>query len=576
MSLLKHWRFVLSTAVALAVLTGFIACGGDDNEGAGSPTKTGAAASGVPTDLAPDSAQVFKWNIRAEPSSIDPQAQSYTYEANVVKNIYATLLDQNPETSELIPYAAAEVPTKENGGISADGLTYTIKLKAGLKWSDGSPLTAQDYVYGVIRGYNLNVSGTGYGGFITKIKGAEEALALDPKSATYVADVENLLKDSVTAVDNKTIKILITTPSVSFASNLTLPITAAVSKANVEALGDTFGQAAGASKMVTSGPFTVTAWTPKDHLTMTRNENFTIEHKAYLREVQAFFLEDDNQAYNAFNSGQMDSVAVPPAVYPGVANDSRVQQELEFGTRWITVDVTLDPWKNKDFVIGINQATDREAIARDVYKGTRTAWAAPCAAAVVACDPAIFKNLEFNLTKAKASIAKAYPNGNIPEVTLEVVDDPTVHSLATTLQQQWDQVGVKVKIVTTDQKTLRADMREHRSGTQVTGWGMDYADATDLWSIKTTSQLGSNNFGYYSRTGYDDLVAKQDTEYDTAKRTALLKQIQEFYAADPADITFTINNRTRIFNEKIKGVVLSPFDYEMIGDHRLVEVYMAK
>ena len=574
MSLLKNWRFVLSTAVALTVVIGLAACGDDDNGGGGNGQT--AAPSGAPSDLAPDAQQIFRTNVGAEPTSIDPQAQSYTYEATIVKNTYLNLFDQDPKTSELTAAGASEVPTTTNGGIGADGLTYTIKLKSGLKWSDGSPLTAQDFVYGIIRGYDLNVSGKAYGGFFTTIKGAKEALALDPASATYVQDVNNLLKDNVVAVDSQTLKVTASVKSVSFLYNFTLPITAAVQKANVEALGEKFGQQAGAAQMVTSGPFTIKEWAAKDHVTLERSDTYTAGRKAYLKTVEVKFIEDTNQAYNAFQAGQIDQVAVPPSVYPGIKSDPRVQQEPEFGTRWITVDVTLEPWNNKDFVIGINQATDRETIARDVYFGIRSPWAATCAQAVLDCDPSLFSNLEFNLDKAKASIAKAYPNGNIPTVTLETVDDPTTKALVTTLQTQWKAVGVNVDLKTTDQKTLRADMKNHVSGTQITGWGMDFADPSDLWSIKTTDSLGANNLGFWSRPEYDTMYANQDKEFDAAKRKDLLVQLQKFIAADPADITFAVQNRTNIVADKVKGIVESPFDYQVIGDQLLVDIYIAK
>ena len=135
---------------------------------------------------------------------------------------------------------------------------------------------------------------------------------------------------------------------------------------------------------------------------------------ALLKEVKLTFIADTNQAYNALQAGQADEAAVPPSSYAGVKTDPNVHQEQEFGTRWISVDVTIPPWNNKDFVIAINQATDRATIGRDVYFGLRQPWAAPCAAAVLDCDPTLFDNLEFNLTNAKASALKAYPDGNHP------------------------------------------------------------------------------------------------------------------------------------------------------------------
>ncbi len=585
----SHGRFLwVAGLMAVSALIA-AACGGGGGGStptAGAGTTAGPAATtagGVPSDAAPDSQQVLTWNVGAEPSSIDPQAQSYTYEYSVVHNLYMSLFDQDPKTSKLIPWAASEMPTTQNGGIASDGVTYTIKLKSGLTWSDGSPLTASDFVYGIIRGFDLNVSGNGYGGFITNIKGADVASALDPKSATYVQDVQNAFKDSIVAVDPTTVKLVALKQSASFLSNFTLPITAAVKKDNVEALGANFGQASGAAQMITSGPFTVKEWVPKDHVTLQRNNNFpsVVGHKAFLSQVKYTVIEDANQAYNAYQSGQADEAAVPPALYPQVSGDSAqkqlIKQEEEFGTRWMSVDVTIPPWNNKDFVIAINQATDREAIARDVYKGIRKAWTAPCASAVVACDPSKFSNLDFNLDKAKASLQTAYPDGNIAPITIETVSDPTTVAAANTLQQQWQQLpGVKVNIKTTDQKTLRADMKNHVSGTQITGWAMDFADPTDLWSIWTSSQIPGNNLGFYSRADYDKLVTQEDAALDSSQRSQVLGQIQDFLAADPPVVQMFIQLRTDIFKDYVKGMITSPFNGQIYGDQNLSEVYIAK
>ena len=579
MGLLNKWRYLLFATVAVFTLGALAACGDDDDNSSSNTPAASAQPSGTgaPSDAAPDAQQNITINVGAEPNTIDPQAQSYTYEATVVKNSFMTLFDQDPQTSQLTPLAAAEMPTTTNGGISADNLSYTIKLKPDLVWSDGSPLTAQDFVYGIVRGYDLNVSGAGYGGFFSSLKGAKDALALDPTSATYKADVAAALKDSVVAVDAHTLKVVAEAPSVSFLSNFVLPITAAVKQSNVEALADKFGQASGAAQMITSGPFTVTDWAPKDHLTMTRNDKYVGGHKAYLKTVKVTFIEDTQQAYNALTAGQADMAVVPPTVYASVKSDPTVHQEPEFGTRWITVDVTIAPWDKPDFVIAINQATDRDTIVNDVYQGIRQPYTAPCAQAVLACDPSIFDGLKFDLTKAKASALKAYPDGNIPPITLETVDDPTTKAFVTRLQEAWQQIpGVKVTINTVDQKTLRADMKTHQSGTQITGWGMDYADPTDLWSIKTTDQVGANNLGFYSRPDYDTLEASQDKEFDATKRKDLLKQLQQFYAGDPADITFAVQLRTDQFSSKVKGIVDSPFDYQVIGDQFLADMYVSQ
>ena len=590
MTIRNRW-FAALAATMTAGLVVAAACGGGTSSadktstaaagGGGGKTATTTQASGtLPSDAAPDAQQVITVNDQSEPNTFDPQGTSYTYELSVGHQLWLTLFDQDPKTSALIPWAAQEVPTVANGGIAADNVTYTIKLKPDLKWSDGSALTAKDFVYGIMRGYDLNVSGAAYGGFITSLKGAAAALKLDPKSATYKQDVQAALKDSVVAVDDHTLKLVSETPSASFLSNFTLEITAAVQQANVEALADKFGVQATAGQLVTSGPFKVSEWVPKDHATIVRNDNYTAGHKAFLKQINFKFIEDANQAYNAWQAGQLDETNIPASQYPIIQKDSNLKsqamEEEEFGTRWIAVDVTIPPWNNKDFVIAMNQATDREAIGRDVYFGLREPWTAPCAKAVVGCDPSLFSNLEYNLDNAKASMKKAYPDGNPPKVKLEVVNDPTTKSLATTLQAQWQQVGVQTDIITTDQKTLRADMKSHTAGTQITGWGMDYADPTDLWAIFNTASVGANNLGFYSRPEYDQLEAKQDATLDPAARKPILTDLQKFLAADPPVIQFAIQKRVDMWKSYVKGLTASPFDYITYGDQQFVDVYVAK
>jgi ABC-type transport system substrate-binding protein len=575
MSLLKQWRHLLLAVIAIAALGALAACGDDDTGGSASPTQSGSP-SGAPSDAAPDSDQKLTMNIRAEPGSIDPQAQGYTYEATVVNTIYTTLFWQDPTTSQLTPRAALEVPTKDNGGISADNLTYTIKLNPDLMWSDGTPVTAADFVYGIERGFNLNVA-INYGGFFTNLKGGDKAIAEDPTATDYFTKVQADLAEGVVAVDAHTLKLVADHASASFLSNFVLPINSAVKQSNVEAVGDTFGTAAGAAQMVTDGFYMVKEWVAGDHLTLVPNPYYKLGHPAYIKEMTMTFTEDQNQAFTALQSGQADEAPVPPTSLDSVKDDPGLHQEPEFGMRWIYVDVTIPPWNNKDFVIGINQATDRAAIAQDVYKGVRAPLFAPCLEGVLGCDQSVFGNLDFDLTAAKASVAAAYPSGTIPEITIEVVNDPTTQSLAQTLQSQWQQIpGVKVNIVTAEQNTLVADMKAHKSGTQISGWQMDYADASDLWVIWLSTNIPGTNKGFWDRPDYDTLEKQQDAQFDSTQRVATLKQLQQFLAADPPAIFFSSQTRTNLYSSKVKGVVESPFDFEVVGDNFIEEMYISK
>src|SRR5258708_19569998 len=142
--MVRQWLYLLLATLAIVALAALAACSSsDDSTSTPTSNASGSAtpkASGPPADAAPDAQQLYTLNTRAEPSSIDPQAQSYTYEATVVNNIFLTLFDQDPTTSQLTPNAPAEVPSATNG-ISTHGLTYTLKPKPGLNSTDATPVT---------------------------------------------------------------------------------------------------------------------------------------------------------------------------------------------------------------------------------------------------------------------------------------------------------------------------------------------------------------------------------------------------------------------------------------------------
>ena len=117
-----------AVALATAGLCVAAACGGT----------TGAPSA----NLAPASGQILRVNDGVEPNSYDPTQQTYTYEAAVGRNVFEPLLKPKADLSDVQPAAA------QSYSVSSDGLTYTFKLRANAKWSDGQPVTASDWVYG--------------------------------------------------------------------------------------------------------------------------------------------------------------------------------------------------------------------------------------------------------------------------------------------------------------------------------------------------------------------------------------------------------------------------------------------
>ncbi|HXG35980.1 MAG TPA: ABC transporter substrate-binding protein, partial [Dehalococcoidia bacterium] len=103
------------------------------------------------TQQAQGDGQILRMRLDGEPETIDPSTAQFGPSLGVARNLFATALRLDPVNGEVEPYVAREVPSKENKGISQDGLTYTFKLNSEAVWEDGRPLTSQDFVYSLRR-----------------------------------------------------------------------------------------------------------------------------------------------------------------------------------------------------------------------------------------------------------------------------------------------------------------------------------------------------------------------------------------------------------------------------------------
>lgn len=144
-SVLRH-RWLRATPLLLSLLLAsfLLACDSDEPTEA-EPTPASTAAATPDSTAAPAGPQELSLNLTSEPSTLDPQRATDQVSLTLVRILHSGLLSLDA-SDQLVPDLAEEVPTTENGGISADGLTYTFRLREGLVWSDGTPLVAQAFV----------------------------------------------------------------------------------------------------------------------------------------------------------------------------------------------------------------------------------------------------------------------------------------------------------------------------------------------------------------------------------------------------------------------------------------------
>ena len=293
------------------------------------------------------------------PNAIDPLS------LQIAENIYPGLVALAPSLQP-IPWAAQALPT-----ISADGLTWTFTLRPGLKWSDGTPITAQTFAYSINRALDpCNAFNAAY--YLYAIKDAVAFNAdetCDQRTHTIKGPLQTLIGDSIHAPDAQTLVITLARPDTAFLAAMTYPAAAAVPQQLIEQYGAKY------TEHLADGPgfggdlFKVTKWDHAGHLVLQRNDNFWGD-KPKLREVDYTFFKDATTAYNAYLAGQT-AVGFAPAAQLTQARTHQgfhqipIQQIDYYALNWTTA-----PFNDLRMRQAFALALDKQALANNVLHET--------------------------------------------------------------------------------------------------------------------------------------------------------------------------------------------------------------
>jgi oligopeptide transport system substrate-binding protein len=517
------------------------ACGDDGGDGG-----SGGA-------LAAD--QTLRIRLIGEPTTLDPQIAAFGSDIGVLKQLWRGLFYYRSNDLDLAPAAATEVPTQENGGISADGLTYTIKLRDDLTWSDGEPLTAEDFAFSFKRLFDPEAGGTGYYyTFYTDIEGAEDAV-----EGGSLEDV------GVTAIDETTLEIKLTRPRSTLLPLLSLwpayPI-----REDVVSQGEAWTEA---GNLIANGPYTLSEWEHDDHITLTANANYWGDDKPTVQTIVYRMQPNEEAALIAYENGELDMTPIPVtevATFEGSDEQVRTAQHSTIGLQF---NVTREPFDNADVRKAFSAAIDRETFINNVRGGVgvaTTSWLPP---GVPGYDPERGKEYAFNADKAKQFLADAgFPNGEgLPEINVMVGDSQSEKLNAEFVQEQTKQnLGVEMGVDILESATF--EDRFLSSDFQVTlgGWFADYADP-DNWLPSQWTTGSGNNIALYSNPDFDELMEQAASELDAENRIDLYAQAEAILIdTDHAFAPIYHNDRNWLVKPWVDGLEATEADSETPGD----------
>lgn len=541
-SWLRPRRFAL-VAIAALIVTMAIACSGGDS---GSPAN-----------------QELRIRIDSDVSTFDPQLASSAAEISVAKQLYRPLFTYDDDL-KVVPSIATELPTKDNGGISNDGLTYTIRLRDDATWSDGQPLTADDFVYSFQRLFDPDAGAQGYySAYYTAIEGADAA-SLGEGSTSDIG---------VTAPDDQTLVLQLDHAQPTLVTLLALWPASPLRQDIIDQNGDSWTEP---GTLVSNGPFVLASYEPGIEIGLAANTNYWASDGQELDLLTYHVNPDADAALLAYENDEIDMTSIPLESASRYIDDPERVHFGQLETMALQYNVTQAPFES----LQVRQAFSR-AIDRDTYVATLLSGVGiPALGWLPPGTPAVVKNLgseySFDENAAPQLLADAgYSDGDdFPTVTLMIPDVDTYKTVAEFVQEELKQnLGVNVEIEALESTAYGDRWAAGDFEFTLFDFFADYNDPEN-WLPQQFATDGSFNVTGYSNTQVDELLSQAATELNEDARIELYKAAHKLIIDDQAVSPIYHPERNYLVKNQVDGLNVTPLDAEP-GDWFIVEVRIA-
>ncbi len=488
-------------------------------------------------------------HVGSEPDIIDPALNSAADVATMLLHTFEGLMTLDKNGTPI--YGQAESHT-----VSADGLTYTFKLREGLKWSDGKPLTANDFVWSWNRAVN-----------------PETAADYEYMFESIEGYAENKL--NVTAPDERTLIVKLVAPTPYFLELCAFPTFFPVRQDVVEANPDTW--TLNPSTYIGNGPYVLQEWTHDSQMVYKKNPNYWKASAITGPDTLRFLLmSDDNAILAAFRNEEiLFADSMPNDEIDAWRNKPEFNLEGQLGTYYVSFNVKKAPLDNPLVRKALLLAVDRSYIVTNIGKAGQEPAGAFVPIGLTDADPAKeFRDVggnyydpskeayQANLAEAKKALADAgYPNGKgLPSIEY-LYNEGTGHQLiGEALQSMWKEIGVNVTLVPQEWNTFLTTRKNGEYQIARNGWLADYNDPISFLDMWITGS--GNNDAQWSNKDYDALISKVKVSSDRNERMQLMHQAEDIIFKDYMLCPIYYYVDIFLKSEKLQGFYSSPLGYK--------------
>ena len=477
-------------------------------------------------ELADTQEMVFVLNN--EPDGIDPNVTNNSFATPFLSNCFEGLVTYD-EKGEVVPGNA------ESWESNDDLTVFTFHLREGLKWSDGTALTANDYVYSALRVLTPETTSQ----YVNMIS---DYVVNGQEFYDGTASAEDV---GIKALDDNTLEFTLKASCPYFIDLVSMWVYFPVQQATIEANGDKW--TASAEAYVSNGPFKITEMNMGESMVLEKNENYWNAENVTLEKLTFRYVLDTSTALTAYESGEVDGVRTVPSsdLARLKAENAGLVSTPNYGTVYYDINCSKEPYNNSLVRKALNLAIDREALINNVAQvDGQPAYSFLAPGYVVDGKDVTEGRSDFGLSStadvegAKAALAEAgYPDGEgFPTLQLSFYSDDNVKKIAEAIAEMWEKnLGITVEVSSAEWAVFYDAVQSGNYEVAAMGWSADYVNPMSFLPLLYTNDVTNNSF--YSNPDYDAIVDQIKVEKDPAKFAELVLQADELVSAECLDCT---------------------------------------
>ncbi len=564
---------LLSVMLASALAMSMIGCGSSavsgvaeeapaqsqdtDAADAAAPAADAAPATDAAEAPAEGSGEDLNVMLETPVESLDPQQATDGTSFEVIADYTDGLMQMDADGQAVNAVA-------ESYDISEDGLTYTFHLRADANWSNGDPVTANDFVFAWQRAVDPEIASE-YSYMLSDIGQIVNAQEI-------IDGTKDKSELGVTAVDDKTLEVKLNVPVSYFLSLMYFPTFYPVNQAFYESVGDTF--ATSPETTLSNGAFVLDDYQPAaTAIHLTKNENYYNAADVKLAGLNYQVIQDSQQALMSYQNGDLDTTLVNGEQVDQVKEDPAFRA-IGAGYMWYISPNIKDVKEldNLNIRYAITMALNREAITTDVLKDgsapTYTSvpmdFAAGPDGSDFSADQTMFKDYcRYDAAAAAEYWAKGLEELGITELNLTMIhdaDDAPI-KVAQVVKEQLETTlpGLTVDLQQMPKKERVERMQEGEFEIALTRWGPDYADPMTYLGMWVTNN--SNNYGFWSNAEYDKIIDEcttGETAMDPVARWAALYDAEKLVMEEAVIFPLYTQCNAELISTSVSGIEFHP------------------